>query len=606
MRKTWIGFWMVLGALWLAQAALAADPENDRISTDRRRGEEEQIHAREEWFSRQRGLDELYRPAELRAKAIEDVGLALAAQPELAVAGSWQVVGPSPMTMLSWTMGRVAGRVSALAVSPSSEQVLYLGTASGGLWKTVDGGTNWSAAFDAAGTQTIGSVAIDPNNSNVVWVGTGEQANRCSSYFGMGVFRSTDAGATFQTRNGSGASTLDLSYVNAVAVQPGNSNVVLAGGAGFCSGGVLAGSALYRSTDAGASWSSVLTGQANDVIFDPNNPSVVYAAIGSFLDTVNAGVFKSTDGGANWTLLNNGILSGASARRIRLAMAPTNASILYALVGTSSSNARLYRSLDAGASWSQRNASACDGQCSYNLTLAVSPASSDTVLVGAVRLWRSTNGGTTLSALTTSWGSSQKVHQDTHVVRYSTSNGNRFWVGSDGGLWRTDNGSTSFANLNTGLNITQFYDVAVHPTDSGKIFGGAQDNSSSRRTTSSVWDVVTVTGDGFTNVVDPGNPNYVFIESYPSSGSTGYPSIYRSTNGGGVNGFSLLATTGISSAAATFPWKTEIAILPAGGTSYLFTGSNTVFRATRVRAAGRGRRSRATSRARCSRRSAPT
>ena len=203
------------------------------------------------------------------------------------------------------------------------------------------------------------------------------------------------------------------------------------------------------------------------------------------------------------------------------------------------------------------------------------PTVSDTVLLGTIRPWRSTNGGTTLTVLTSTWGSSQKVHQDTHVVRYSRTNGNRFWVGSDGGLWRTDDGSSTFVNLNNGINISQFYDIAVHPSNS-KIFGGAQDNSSSARSTSNTWDVVTVTGDGFTNAVDSANANYVFITSYPQSG---YPAIYRSTSGGGTSSFSSLATTGIPAAAATFPWETELTMIQGSTTSYLFTGSSQVFRA---------------------------
>ncbi len=577
LRNKSAKWWSVaLLGLSMAGTALAQDAER-RNPGDKRFGEEEQIEQREKWFIAQRGLDSVYRPEALRAAAIEEARQAI---DELGgdqrVAGSWSVVGPSPMNMMSWAMGKVAGRVSAFAVSPADENVLYLGTASGGLWKTTNGGTSWSAIFDSVGTQTIGSLAIDPNNSNTLWVGTGEQRQSCASYFGLGLFRSTDGGATFTDRNGSGGTALNLSYVTAVAVQPGNSNVVLAGGAGFCSGGVLTGGGLYRSTDGGATWSNVASGQINDILFDPGTPNTVYAAAGSGTSSTVSGVFKSTNGGASWTQLTSGILSGTSAGRTRLAMAPTNSAILYALENRNGTTTGLYRSLDSGATWSLRNSNACDGQCTYNLTLDVHPTSSDTVLVGAIRPYRSTNGGTTLSVLTTTWGSTQKVHQDTHVVRYSRTNGNRFWVGSDGGLWRTDNGSTSFTNLNNGLNITQFYDIAVNPTNS-KIYGGAQDNSSSSRTTSNTWSVVTVTGDGFTNAVDPANANYVFITSYPQSG---YPSIYRSTSGGGVNGFSKLSTSGIPSGAATFPWETELTIIQASTASYLFTGSSQVFRAS--------------------------
>ena len=551
-----------------------SDKKNDKEKTpgDKRNGEEEEILKRQEWFRQQRGLDDLYRPSELRRQAVEELKDNLLLQPSTLVPNSWSSLGPSPMNNFpGWVMGRVAGRISALAVDPTNESVLYLGAASGGLWKSYDGGVFWNSMFDGVGTQTIGSIALDPNNASTVWVGTGEQGQSCIDYFGMGLFRSTDGANSFQARNGSGLSTLDLAHVTAVAVQPGNSNLVLAGGSGSCTGGGY-GSGLYRSTDSGSTWTKVLNGTTvDDVIFDPVSANIVYAAV------TDGGIYKSTDSGASWTPLGNGIPTGLSAWRVRLAMAPSNRNVLYALVNRSfNGNTGLYRSLDGGASWTLRHNNACDGQCWYNLTLAVSPVSTDTVLVGAILLYRSTNGGTTLSAITSGWGSGQRVHQDTHVVRYSRTNGSLFWVGSDGGLWRTSDNGSSYANLNNGLNITQFYDIAVHPTNAGRVFGGSQDNSSEARNTSSIWEITRITGDGFVNAVDPGNTNYVFIESYPNG--TG-PNIYRSTNGGGVDSFSLLSQNGFDLGEGSFPWKTEYVVHQSTSNSYLVTGSNYMYRA---------------------------
>src|SRR5262245_59861015 len=168
-------------------SAQSADPGAERRPGDRRFGEEEQVEAREEWFVKQRGLDLVYRPELLRAAAIAELRQAMVEQASLAVPGAWQSLGPSPMNMLTWAMGRVAGRVSALAVSPATEQTIYQGTASGGLWKTVDGGASWTSIFDSIGTQTIGSLALDPNDANTLWVGTGEHRQSCLSYFGMGL-----------------------------------------------------------------------------------------------------------------------------------------------------------------------------------------------------------------------------------------------------------------------------------------------------------------------------------------------------------------------------------------------------------------------------------
>jgi PKD repeat protein len=194
------------------------------------------------------------------------------------------------------------------------------------------------------------------------------------------------------------------------------------------------------------------------------------------------------------------------------------------------------------------------------------------VLVGTIRPARSTDGGATFTFLTTTWGSGQKVHQDIHVVLYSRTNGSRFWIGGDGGLWRTDDGGTNFVNMNSNLNVTQFYDVAVHPNNADTVFGGAQDNSSLRRTTSPVWDLTFVSGDGFMNAIDPTNTNIVFQTSYPSSN---LPSVYRSTTGGAPNSFSKLPTTGIT-ASSNFPWVTPLAV----ASNRIFVASDTVYRGT--------------------------
>ena len=531
---------------------------------DKSQGEEEQIKERVKWFIRSRGLDQAQRPDRMRGQAVQELRRARESREfELAAAGEvWESMGPITMTMLNWTMGRVSGRVAALAVHPTNESVVFLGGASGGVWRTTNGGTSWEPVFDATGTQSVGAITVDRTNPSVVWVGTGERQSGCANYFGLGVFRSTDGGTTFAPRNGSGTTAVQLSYVGSIAVHPTNSQTVLVSGEGFCENGTRSAGGVYKTTDGGLTWRRVLSGSGSDVVFDPGNPSVVYAAVGS------SGVHKSTNTGDTWTLSSSGMVTGTSLGRLRLAMAPSNSSTLYAL----SSSSRLYRTTNGAGSWTQQNGSACEGQCSYNLTLDVHPTNANTVLVGSIRFARSTDGGVTLGYLTSGWGSGQKVHQDTHVLRYSRTNGSRFWVGCDGGAWRTDDGGANFVNLNTNINLTQFYDIAIDPNDPTRIFGGAQDNSSLRRSGSQQWNVTRVTGDGFMNLVDPADPNRVFQTSYPSGGR---PSLIRSTTGGDPNTFSTLATNGIVSG-EPFPWVTPLAVLP--GT--VFVGSHSVYRAS--------------------------
>ena len=553
----------------IAIALALALPQIANAQALRERGEEAQIEARIDWFY---GPRLQAAPAEQAAALREQAAEALVQQRRAPMRANtsqpWVSLGPAPMSMLSWQMGNVAGRASALAVDPRTDDTLFLGTASGGLWRSFNGGTQWTELLGTSGTQSVGALAIDPNNPNRVWVGTGEKGTSCASYFGIGALVSDNQGASFTARNGSGTTALRLSFINAIAIAPGNSNHVLVGGWAFCAPGTGASSngALFRTLDGGASWNEVLSGRINDVFFDPSDATIVYAAVGS------GGYFKSTNGGVSFTPINSGI---TPATRMRIAQSPATPARLYGL----DSSSRLYRSDDAGSSWSTLSTTACEGQCSYNLTISPDPFDAGEAIIGTIRHARLSGGTTLSSAMTSSWGSGQLVHQDTQLVLHSKRQPGRFWVGTDGGLWRTDNSGTSYSNLNNGLNITQFYDVAVHPTDPTKIWGGAQDNSSEVRlgvgATPNLWNVTFVSGDGFMNLVNPDNPANVFQTSY-ASGSL--PALYRSLNGGGVSQFSNFATTGI--VAGPFRFVTPIAISRARDSfpAQVFVSSNQIFR----------------------------
>ena len=546
----------------LALLAVTATTLGARGSSPPRRGESEaeerdesrQIEQRQRWFVESHALNKTKDARRKRSNALHSMKreMTLQRSTNLSAGEVWTSIGPAAMKMGQMGLGPVSGRITAVTPHPSDENTVYIGTAAGGIWKTSNAGASWTALFDSVGTQPIGSIYIEPNDPQSIWVGTGDRNGVCGGYLSEGVFQSADGGATWTPKNGSGATAMALGIVNTIVRQPNNTNVLLAGG--FERNGYGCGSgdnnALYRTADRGATWTRVLDLPIEDIVFVPNS-STAYAT------AVDAGVYKSIDGGATWTSIGTGIVPTS---RMRLAIAPSDPNTIYVLTQDD-----LYRSSNAGVSWVKRHDAPCEGQCLYNLALAVSPTNPNEVLVGSFQVQRSTDGGTTLAPINSdAW----IVHPDIHVLRYSATNGNRLWVGSDGGLWRTDNGGTTFANMNSNLNITQFYDVTPDPNNVDIVYGGAQDNSSSRRTTSNEWEMTAQTGDGFVNLVDASNSNIVLQTSYPSQ----YPTILRSTQGGAPNTFQNLPTTGIES--GSWSWKTPVA--SAG--SNIFVASEKVYR----------------------------
>ncbi len=551
LRKHWL--LRSLAAVVMA-ANVAALADND----DEGRDESWQIEQRQLWFVESRGLLEHPEASRLRADAVGELKRQREwLDPARVASGEvWEELGPSSMNMVDWAMGRVAGRLNAIAPLPGNDATVYVGAAAGGVWKTTNAGLSWAPIFDQVGTLPIGAITIDAATPDMIWVGTGDKNSSCGDYFGQGVFLSEDAGATWSPRNGSAPTAMPLSIVNAVAIQPTDSNVILVGGAGSCSSsGNLSGAGVWRSVDRGLNWAKVLGNNVEDIVFVPGT-STVYAGL------IGPGVQKSTDGGATWAAANSGL--NITGSRLRLAMAPSNSNILYVLAGS-----KLFRSDDGGSNWVQKNGSACEGQCSYNQAISVHPTNSDTLLVGTIRVARSINAGATITPLVSGWGSAQKVHQDTHVVRYSLSNPDRLWIGSDGGIWRSDDSAATFRNMNANINITQFYDVAVDPNDANIVFGGAQDNSSSGRRTNLLWNLTYASGDGFMNAFDQNDPNIVFQTSYPNGSR---PSIVRSVVGGSPGSFSGVSNTGIAS--GPFEWVTPLAT--AG--SQLFVASDVLYR----------------------------
>lgn len=540
------------------------------LGIDKTFGESKQQGNRRRWFREVRGLDSQPDAARLRLQALDEQQaiLALRTPQYLTTAPRWESMGPSPMTMTGWIFGKVSGRIRALAVRSGDDNVQYLASASGGLWKTVDGGDTWQRLSDDLDSQAIGAVQVYNGAtpaSDEVWVGTGDQWEGCSDYFGTGIYHSTDAGLTFTRRNGSGANTLNLSTINGIARRPGQAQTLLVAGRGLCvNGSVTSTSGIYRTTDNGTNWTRVYsTGSGGmDVRFDRNDGNIAWASVNG------VGVLKSTDGGVTWTtsLANTSSL-------VRVATADSDSNIVY----TYTSGGLLSKTVDGGANWTTMATGACDGQCTYNLTIDVDPTNPARLMIGAIRPYLSLDSGTTRTAMTTTWGSSQSVHQDIHYVYFSRNSTTRLWIGSDGGLWRSNDGGATFVHRNDGLALTQFYDIALDRRDPDRMLGGAQDNSSLARSTSNVWYLTRVTGDGFMNLSVPAdgadNGRYVIQTSYPSSN---LPSLIRSNNYAGLYGgstsFSSVSNSGL--VAGGYQWVTALTVTKG----YVFVGGNAVFR----------------------------
>jgi len=568
-------------AVLLAAAAVVAGPLMAQQAApqsqidDRTLGEEEQIERRLEWFysTRRAGTTSGAERAMLRQQGVQQTRRALERQRRLRASGLrsqenfWVAKGPSPSTFGGWSFGNVSGRISSIAADWAGG-ALYLGTASGGVWKSINDGLSWTQLFDAAGTMTIGTVAVDPNDSNVIWVGTGENGRSCESYFGIGLLRSADGGATWEPRNGNPGSSLeDLASFANVVVDPRDSNHIITGGRiRNCVNGSTFTGGIYTSDDGGLNWAKRLSVETYEIAQDPSVLDVYWAATSN-------GVFKSTNNGVTWIQQTASGLPSNGVGRTELAIAPSDSNVVYALFAAGPA---FWRTTDGGATWTQMSSggSACDGQCWYNMVLRVHRTNPDIVYRGTVHIFKSTNGGTSWSDLSNNWGSNQKVHQDTHHFLMHPTNTDTIYVGGDGGIWKSSNGGSSFINLNGNLNITQFYAIGVDAGDPDVICGGAQDNSSLARTTSDVWSLQAVTGDGFVCHIDSQNPNWAYITSYPSGG---YPRVSRSSTGvlGSFGGISA-GGSGINQN-DRISWVTPYILDPVTPTT-LYLGTHRVYK----------------------------
>lgn len=418
----------------------------------------------------------------------------------------------------------IPGRVRALLVHPTDGNRIWVGSVSGGIWYTADGGSTWRALNDFQSNLAIASLVMDPTNTEILYAGTGEGFFNADAIRGAGIFRSTDGGQTWiQLSATNPANDTNWYYVNRIAVNPSNSSLILAA----TNGGV------YRTTDGGTSWTQITSTRALDVKWDPNTTTRAIAG------RADGAVAVSTNSGASFSTVT--IVSGGS--RVELAFAPSSSGTVYASV--QSSTGRIYRSTNGGTSWSLRSSpSHLGSQGWYDNTIWVSPTDSNLVVIGGIDLYRSTNGGTSFTSISTWYLWPSSPHADQHaIVHHPSFNGSSnltVFVGNDGGVWKSTNISTASGNsssntwslISTGITTTQFYGGAAS-ANGALITGGAQDNGSLSTTGSTTWTTF-FGGDGGYAAIDQTDSRYVYGEYV-------YAAIHRSSDSG-VNSDGYICT----------------------------------------------------------------
>jgi photosystem II stability/assembly factor-like uncharacterized protein len=422
-----------------------------------------------------------------------------------------------------WTWlgpGNIGGRVRSILIHPTTPSTMWVGSVGGGVWKTLNSGASWFPLDDFMANLAISCMVMDPANPDIIYAGTGEALGAGDGIQGAGVFETTDGGATWAQLPST--TSPNFRFVNRLAISPADSQVILAATA----------TGIFRSTDSGVSWSKRNGSFTHDLAFDPSDGSKCIASgFGS--------VRFSTDGGVTWTTANG--ISGAS--RIEIAYAPSLPVTVYA--SANKTNGEVYRSLDGGQTYSLRNTgtSYLEAQGDYDNCVWVDPTNPNTLIVGGIDLWRSTDGGATLARIS-NWqlAPTFSAHADHHVIvnhpNYNGANNRTVFFGNDGGIYRATDAGSGWTELNNNLGITEFYGVAGNAAG-GFVVAGAQDNGTVHLTKADGTDAWTERwgGDGGFCAADPTDARffygeYVWLQIHRSTEPDGYISGGISDSGG--------------------------------------------------------------------------
>ncbi len=474
----------------------------------------------------------------------------------------WQQEGPY----------NVGGRINCIAVKPLDNNTFFIGTADGGIFKTNDGGTTYTPVFDNASTLPISCITFSPDNANILYAGTGDDVLGGFSHMGSGIYKSIDGGATWANIGLS-----DMGCISRIKVDHNNPQIIYAATTGSPFN-LNTQRGLYKTTNGGTTWNQILYLGNNagiaDLVLDSSNTQILYAT-GRTRERTNtnsvvvgpaAKIYKTINGGTTWDTLTNGLPVNNDNCRIGLAISNTNTSVLYALyVGNTLDPTGLYKTTNGGATWTMINnlSSVSMGAFGWYFgNLIIDPYNNNNLYIHAVNLYKSTNAGVTWTTVSNTGA----VHADKHAQVF-IGNSNSYLLGTDGGLYKTTNGSAF--TLKNNFPITQFYRVSYSPHDTTYYFGGAQDNGSNQgnAANSSNWTKY-YGGDGFKTIFHPTDPNTQYAEWQNGN--------IVATDDGGINWFPL--TTDLMAVDA-FWWDTPYFMSYANADN-IYCGSYRVFKNT--------------------------
>ena len=432
---------------------------------------------------------------------------------EQALSGfSFRSVGPAFMS----------GRIADIAIDPNNENIWYVAVGSGGVWKTTNAGTTWKPLADKQPFYSTGAITLDPNNSQTVWLGTGENVGGRHVGIGHGMYLSRDGGKTWKNKG-----LKKSEHISKIIVHPTDSNTlwVAAQGPLWSSGGERG---LYKTTDGGATWRQTMnldewTG-VTDLLIDPRDPNVLYAASWQRHRNVAAymgggpgtAIYKSVDGGESWRKLKTGLPS-SNMGKIGLAISPMQPDVIYAAIELDRKKGGVYRSANAGESWEKMSDTVSGGTGPhYYQELVASPHHFDRIYLMNVRVLVSENGGKDFYTMKES-----NKHSDNHAMVFKADDPNYILVGTDGGIYETFDDTENWKFVNN-LPLTQFYKLAVDDAyPFYNIFGGTQDNNTqggpsqtfNRNGISNADWFVLLGGDGHQPATEPDNPDIVYAQS---------------------------------------------------------------------------------------------